>query len=205
MTHEIEPLLHPVAIADLRPTQMTVGLREVNRKRAEWRTIADRDGADFLGRHMVPAVYGPKKRPYLIDHHHLVRALHEEGVAHVLISVVADLSKLRKPLFWTFMDNRNWLHPFDAHGVRHGYDRIPKSIGKLADDPYRSLAGALREAGGYAKDPTPYSEFLWADYLRHRIDRKRVHEDFQGALVAALDLAHQPHAGYLPGWCGSHS
>ena len=30
-----EPILKPVAIADLRPTQMTVGVREVKKKR--WR------------------------------------------------------------------------------------------------------------------------------------------------------------------------
>jgi len=30
----------------------------------------------------------------------------------------------------------------------------------LVDDPYRSLAGALRQTGGYGKDVTPYAEFL---------------------------------------------
>ena len=37
MKHDVEPLLHPVEIATLRPTQMTVGYREVARKRVEWR------------------------------------------------------------------------------------------------------------------------------------------------------------------------
>jgi hypothetical protein len=32
----IEPLLHPVPLTDIRPTQMTVGMREVERKRKEW-------------------------------------------------------------------------------------------------------------------------------------------------------------------------
>src|SRR5436305_4773273 len=31
-----------------------------------------------------------------------------------------------------------------------------------SDDPYRSLAGEVRRAGGYAKEATPFSEFLWA-------------------------------------------
>ncbi|MET0363766.1 MAG: ParB-like protein [Sphingobium sp.] len=198
----VEPLLHPVTIVDLRPTQMTVGLREVARKRAEWRARAGRDGGDYLGRHMVPAVLGPKDRPYLLDHHHLVRALHEEKVEHVLVTLVADLSHLQKPVFWTFMDNRNWLHPFDAQGRRHPHARIPKSIADLTDDPFRSLAGELRRSGGYAKEATPYSEFLWADFLRHRIAREQVEENFQNALVEALDLAHTHSASYLPGWSG---
>src|SRR5689334_6814746 len=149
MPQVIEPLLHPVEIAALRPTQMTVGMREVHQKRDAWQLIADRRGPDYLGRHMIPAVIGPKGKHYIIDNHHLALALHEEGVAHVLVSIVADLSRLEKSTFWTFMDSRNWLHPFDADGVRQAYERIPKSITKLVDDPYRSLAGAVRAAGGY--------------------------------------------------------
>ena len=202
MKQDFEPLLHPVEIAALRPTQMTVGLREVARKRTDWRRRAERDGPDFLGRHMIPAVIGPKDHPYLIDHHHLVRALHDEGVTHVLVSVIADLGHLKRSLFWTFMDNRNWLHPFDAEGKRHGYGRIPKTIGALADDPYRSLAGELRRAGGFAKESMPYAEFLWADFLRRRIDRKHIDKDFEQAVLDATDLAHHPDASYLPGWCG---
>lgn len=202
MKKEVEPLLRPVRIADLRPTQMTVGLREVDRKRAQWRARAKRDGPDFLGRHMIPAVYGRKERPYLIDQHHLARALHDEGVEHVLVYVVADLSRLEKAAFWTVMDSRNWVHPYDADGKRHDHKRLPRSIGELADDPWRSLAGELRQAGGYAKDNTPYSEFLWADFLRRIIDRRQIEHNFQAALTKAYDAAHKPRADYLPGWCG---
>jgi len=197
-----EPLLHPIEISDLRPTQMTIGMREVARKRAEWRHRAERDGPDFLGRHMIPAVIGPRGHVYLVDHHHLVRALHEEGVKHVLVSIVADLGGLKKAVFWTFMDNRAWLHPFDADGKRRDYGDLPKKIGDLEDDPYRSLAGEVRRAGGYAKEPTPFSEFLWADFLRRRIKPKLLDKDFERAVAEALDLAHCKEAQYLPGWCG---
>ena len=205
MTSDFTPLLHPVEIASLRPTQMTVGFAEVHRKREEWRTHATRDPADFLGRHMIPAVLGPKERHFIIDHHHLVRALHAEGVSHVLVSLVADLSDLKTDLFWTFMDNCNWLHPFDAEGRRHDYDKIPHRIEKLEDDPYRSLAGAVRRAGGYAKEAVPYSEFLWAEFLRRRIGRKLLDRDFEAAVLKAQRLAHSHDARYLPGWCGPSS
>jgi hypothetical protein len=202
VTEDFAPALHPVEIATLRPTQMTVGLREVDRKRAEWRKRAERDGPDFLGRHMIPVILGPKSVPYVIDHHHLARALHEEGVSHVLVSVVADLHYLKKTVFWTFMDNRNWLHPFDADGVRHSHDELPKRIGAMKDDPYRSLAGEIRRSGGYAKDDTPYSEFLWADFFRRRISKKLVENDFEQAVGKALEAAGQHEASYLSGWCG---
>ena len=202
MKEDYSPTLHPVEIAELRPTQMTVGLREVERKRAEWRKRAERDGADFLGRHMIPAIRGPKDSLYVIDHHHLVRALHDEGVSRVLVSILADLSHLNKALFWTFMDNRNWVHPFDAAGSRRPLDQLPKKIAAMTDDPYRSLAGEVRRAGGYAKDPTPYSEFLWADFLRRRIGKKLIADRFERAVDKGVALSTSREAAYLPGWCG---
>jgi hypothetical protein len=95
------------------------------------------------------------------------------------------------------------VHPFGPDGTRHGYDHLPKTLTALVDDPYRSLAGELRRLGGYAKDMTPFAEFLWADYLRLKIPEKRVRKDFDKALKDALACAHDPDARYLPGWSGN--
>ena len=200
-----EPILTPVPIDELQPTQITVGMEEVRAKRKEWRekdTKGDDRAGAFLGKHMIPVVLGPKDRSYVIDHHHLARALHDEGVPHVLTTLVADLSRLDQDTFWVVLDNRGWMHPFDASGKRRGYKAIPQSVADLVDDPYRSLAGALRRAGGFAKDTTPFSEFLWADFLRRRIEQKRVQSRFDRAVEEALRLARSPDADYLPGWCG---
>jgi hypothetical protein len=197
-----EPVLTPVAINDLRPTQITVGMREVHAKRKRWRETGTKKGREFLGKHMIPVILGPKRRHYVVDHHHLARALHDECVKHVAVTVVANLSKLYRDAFWTVMDNRNWMHPFDADGRRRHYDDIPKSMIDLVDDPFRSLAGELRRAGGFAKDTTPFSEFLWADFLRRRMKRKVVEADFDRAIERALQLAKSGDADYLPGWCG---
>ncbi|HZC57551.1 MAG TPA: ParB-like protein [Xanthobacteraceae bacterium] len=197
-----EPLLTTVAITDLRPTQITVGMREVKAKRKHWRDIGMNKGGQFLGKHMIPVILGPKKRNYVIDHHHLSLALHEEKVKDVAVTVIANLSKLEPDEFWNVMDNRTWMHPFDDNGIRRHYNDIPKSITELIDDPFRSLAGELRRSGGYAKDTTPFSEFIWAEFLRRRIKRKLAESDFDAALKKALQLAKSPDAGYLPGWCG---
>jgi hypothetical protein len=198
-----EPILHPTPLAELRPTQITVGMREVAAKRREWRRKhGDKAGA-FLAEHMIPVVLGPNERRYVVDHHHLARALHEEGVVSIATTLVANLSKLDRKAFWVFLDNRGWMHPFDDKGRRCDYDAIPQSIAELVDDPYRSLAGELRRAGGFAKDTTPFSEFLWADFLRRRIDRKEVETHFDRALAEALKLARGETADYLPGWCGA--
>jgi len=199
-----EPILHPVPIEDLRPTQMTVGFREVAEKRREWRERSAEKAGEYLGKHMVPAVLGPKDRYYLVDHHHLALALLEEKQTQVLVTVIADLSALPKASFWTYMDNRAWCHPYDAAGKRRDFDAIPKQVTDLADDPYRSLSGELRRAGGFAKDTTPFSEFLWADFLRPRIRAKQINDRFSAAIEKALALARSDEAAYLPGWCGPH-
>jgi hypothetical protein len=197
-----EPLLNPVRIKTLRPTQMSLGLREVDEKRREWRERGGEKGSEFLGRHMIPVVIGPKGRRYLIDHHHLARALEDEGVKDVLVNVVADLSGLAHEEFWIFLDNRGWCHPYDADGHRRDFDAIPSAVAEMKDDPFRSLAGNLRRTGGYAKDEAPFSEFIWADFLRRRLERKAVEKNFVKALGKALILAKSQEANYLPGWCG---
>jgi len=197
----LDPVVKPTLIANLRPTQITVGMREVATKRQSWRQEHGKNAAEFLGRHMIPVVLGPKNRPYVIDHHHLALALCQEKVPHVLVTVISDLSHLNKDAFWVVLDNRGWMHPFDDKGERRPYGAIPESIRDLIDDPFRSLAGALREAGGYAKEVTPFSEFLWADFLRRRMKRSVVENDFNRALKIAIVAAKSPDARYLPGWC----
>jgi hypothetical protein len=197
-----EPVLTAVEIAELRPTQITVGMREVSVKRKRWREIGVKKGGKFLGKHMIPVILGPKKRHYVIDHHHLALALHEEGVKEVAVTVIANLSRLDADEFWTVMDNHRWMYPFDAKGERRHYEDIPKRVMDLVDDPFRSLSGELRRAGGFAKDTTLFSEFLWADFLRRRMKRKAVERDFARAMEQALQLAKSKDADYLPGWCG---
>jgi hypothetical protein len=174
----------------------------VDQKRQAWRDRAGEKGARFLGDHMIPVILGPKERHYIIDHHHLCRALLEEGVDDILVNVLADVRHLSKASFWVFMDNRGWCHPYDEDGRRRDFDDIPAAVAKMPDDPYRSLAGELRRAGGFAKDSTPFSEFIWADFLRRRIKVGRIRDNFDAALAKALALAKLADAAYLPGWCG---
>ncbi len=196
------PVSHPVDISDLRPTQITVGCREVETRAAKMKKLAGKDGEKLLRTHIIPVVKGPKDRFYVIDHHHLCRALMLAGMDKVSVTVVLNLQRLDTDAFWVFMDNRGLVHPFDEDGKRKGYEDIPKAIKNMVDDPFRSLAGALRRKGGYAKDTTPFSEFLWADFLRRRFNRSEVEKNFEATLEAAYELAKRTEADYLPGWCG---
>lgn len=195
-----QPILQTAAIIDLRPTQVTVGYREVERKRRRWREQTEEDGPRPLGLDMIPVIRGPKGRYFVLDRHHFARALHEEGVEVVAVSIVEDLSMLSQRGFWAICGERGWCHPYDAAGIRRPMSDIPKTVSLLADDPFRSLAGALRRAGGFTKKATPFSEFAWADFLRERIEHEWLASDFEGALGQALDLATRTAARDLPGW-----
>ena len=189
-------------LSKLRPTQMTAGFAEVAQKRAEWASLAKKARRDLLASHWFPAVLGPRSRYHIVDHHHLGLALLQEGVERVRVMVLADLSYLSPAIFWRVMEQRNWAHPFDQAGERCSFDAIPKRIPQLVDDSYRSLAGFLRGAGGYAKDTSPFAEFLWADYLRQHITLEQISKSMEIAVREALGLAKSPLARYLPGWSG---
>jgi hypothetical protein len=189
-------------LESLRPTQMTVGYHEVTAKREHWKTLDKKGRANAIATHWFPAVLGPQKDYFVVDHHHLGLALIEEGVKDVKVMVLRDLSWLDPVIFWRMMEHNQWVHPFGPDGTRHDYEHLPDTLDGLTDDPYRSLAGELRRAGGYAKDATPFSEFLWADYLRPKIAAKLIKKDFPKALKDALACAHEQDARYLPGWSG---
>jgi hypothetical protein len=90
--------------------------------------------------------------------------------------------------FWHVMEHFQWAHPFDSNGKRRELLAMPATPSKLSDDPYLSLAGELRLAGGYSKDSSPFSEFLWAGFLRRRVPEKDVLRRFSAAQETANAL-----------------
>ncbi|WP_353652388.1 ParB-like protein [Sinorhizobium sp. RAC02] len=49
-------------------------------------------------------------------------------------------------------------------------------LAAIAATSYRLFAGCLRNTGGYAKDPTPHSEFIWSEFCRCPGCRRRLSE-----------------------------
>jgi hypothetical protein len=137
---------------------------------------------------------------YVIDHHHLGLALLREKYETIPAELEADLSSYPEKKFWKKMVELKFVHPNDATGKEKSVNSIPKSLTALKDDPYRSLAGFVREEGGFAKVRTPFAEFLWADYFRAHIPLDVVENHFHKALKHALKLAHKPEAKGLPGF-----
>jgi hypothetical protein len=195
--------LVPVSLAEMRPTQITVGLAEVKQKREQWRGLGRKERRQRLEEQWFPSILGPDQRYYIVDHHHLGLALLEDGIESARVTVLADLSKVDPRMFWRLMEHHRWTHPFDTKGRRRPFDAIPRKLRDLADDPYRSLAGFVRAAGGYAKDTEPFAEFLWADFFRSRVGRARIVRSMPKAVDDGVGLARSADASFLPGWTGT--
>ena len=189
-------------LAQLRPTQFSVGYAEVELKAAQWKKMKKKQRQQALESHVFPAVLGLDEAYYIVDHHHLGIALIEQGMREVWVTKLDDMSWLPPAIFWRTMEFRAWTHPYDRRGRRRDYAEMPRKLTELQNDPYRSLAGLVRMAGGYAKDNAPFSEFLWADYFRTRVGAQLIAGQQRRATRIGIELARSKEARYLPGWIG---
>jgi hypothetical protein len=224
-------------VKDLSPTQFAVGKAEVAVRTGRMRKKFSKDPQklhDYLRVRPVPVVVR-KDRFYLVDHHHLVRALYD--ALHkargkdicIYVKVLGNASTLEEVYFWKTMHEQNWVYLFDrSGGGPQQPERLPTHIKDLTFDPYRSLAWIVREHHGYVKNNAPFSEFKWANFFRTRIlldqdilagkhtfddfafevDEKGVLEvtdDGKEVLEEALFLATSPEARGLPGFRGPAS
>ncbi len=196
------PRFQESSLHRLRPTQLTVGMIEVRDKKHHLAKLRGSEQKKFMEDHPIPAVVGPDGKLFITDHHHLGRAALDADVEVGYFQVEADLSNLAGDAFWKEMDARAWVHPLDQNGVRHHYDRLPHHLQDLIDDVYRSLAGHVRASGGYEKTPSPFAEFVWADFFRRLIAVEDVESDFDAAVKIAVPLARSERARGMPGFTG---
>ncbi len=191
-----------IELAKLMPTQIAVGMLQVERKQKRLRELADDPEklTAYITERPIRVVMGPEGKAYVIDHHHLGLALIREKHVSAPMVVEADYSHLPEDKFWEKMQQMRYVHPFDSKGVEKPYSDIPKSLTAMEDDPYRSLASYVREEGGFKKVRTPFAEFAWADFFRTRIPEEMIRDDLKKAIKLAVKLARKPEAKKLPGF-----
>lgn len=188
-------------VLELRPTQLTVGMKEVNSRVKHLLSFKRKALHSYLESHPVPIVLAPRARSYLIDHHHLARACWEAGLDELFVTIEADFSKLSFGQMWEHMRRRHWLFPYDQWGSGpHDPIQLPESVRCMADDPYRSMAWRVREEGGYRKVEVPFTEFQWADFFRKHLKVHPIFDHFESAVKEAVALARAPAAAHLPGY-----
>jgi hypothetical protein len=194
--------LKTVNIKDLRPTQLTHGLREIREKTRLYRSLSGHALEMAIAEKPVPLVIGPDGSPFAIDHHHVATALWRAGIKSMPAVLIADLSLLPYQEFWLTMENRRWTYPYDVKGQRRTFEDLPDHVWDLADDECRSLAASVRDAGGYQKTAVPLEEFRWADLFRTYLPYPRTDEEFASIEGQALKLAKSGRAAGLPGYIG---
>ena len=117
--------------------------------------------------------------------------------------VKGSLTNLATADFWATMISNRWVYLNDERGrPLKDVSELPKTIGELCDDPYRSLSWGVRDAGGYEKTEILYADFSWADFFRTRIVIEPGDDGFARALEAAMKLCGTADAARLPGFTG---
>lgn len=187
---------------ELKPTQITIGLKEVEQKRQEFAALKPKQREAQMCQQLFPVVKGPKGKYFILDHHHAALAMLKAGAEKMQAGLVEDLSHLSRAAFWTYLDHLSWMHVYDDKGRRRRFVDIPGKLEDLVDDPYRSFAAAVRAAGGFSKPTEPFQEFLWANFFRERVAPKSMNRDWDKAVKDALKLARSKDAKHIPGWCG---
>jgi hypothetical protein len=187
-------------VLSLRPAQFVLGMREVASKVKRIKSLKGKQRKKYINDHRVPVVKAHGAF-YIVDHHHFVRACWEAGIKKVQIRVISDCGKSQKEAFWKFMVANHWTHLTDQFGRCNNNPLfLPMDIRGMSDDPYRGLAWAVREAGGFTKMRVPFFEFQWANFLRNKIEVCEIREDFKKALKKAIKICRSDKAKHLPGF-----
>ncbi|WP_162244420.1 ParB-like protein [Burkholderia sp. Leaf177] len=187
-------------LQQIHPTQVTAGMLEIEEKRKHFASLSADELKHALKATPIPVVVGRNGTHFATDHHHLARALSDAQIEHAYAEIIADLSSIKGDAFWLEMATKGWVHPYDEFGLLHGVAAIPTHVSGLIDDPYRSLASFVRDAGGYTKTPEPFADFQWAAFFRTRIRLWTTTFEFNAAVQQAVHLAKSPDALVLPGF-----
>jgi len=198
--------MRTAAILSLKPTQFSMGLEEINARIKHLTGLSKKDLSKFLHERPIPVVISPKKKLYLIDHHHLLHSCWQIGVKEVEIEIRADLShlKITYKKFWKTMVKSHWAYLYDQFGDGPREPLyLPPDIRGLANDPYRSLAWTVRCAGGYTDTHETFADMKWAELFRkHKFLKTQGHKSIEEVLDRAIRLAKSKHAQDLPGYKG---
>ena len=191
-----------VPIDKVHPTQFAVGYWEVNQRVTHITRLSASKLDIYLKEHIALVIVGPGGEPYLVDGHHLCMAILKSGRGQtVQARVVANWRELPVEEFWGKMQAGNHVYLYDNQGRGHlDVGQLTKKVTELTDDPYRSLAWAVRDRGGFQKTTVSFSEFEWANFFRKRIEIGPRPRDFEKAVKQALKTCHSAEAKNLPGY-----
>jgi hypothetical protein len=199
-----EPLLE-VAIADLQPTQMCVGLAEVRSRQVDFGEETAAERLRYLRSKPVPLVRSADGQLWMVDRHHRLRGLIEIEPAAVAYGyVVLQHGEAQRSAVLAELARRGWLYLYDGRGLGPlPPTALPSGLSGLQDDPYRSLVWKLKKEGMIEPAPLiPFHEFRWGAWLRRRPLPPFSSSQLEPALPSARALVRSHAAAHLAGWKG---
>ncbi|WP_421249617.1 ParB-like protein [Aeromonas sp. 603359] len=191
-----------IGIDALHPTQGGVGQIQVDETQATLAGMSAKQLDKLMKKKEIPVVIAPDGSYWLVDRHHLTKALWQQGVKDARVKVIGRLQD--KANFWSQMQNNHWAWLKDEKGQPLTPEQLPTSIDKLPDYPYRTLAGLLQDAGYFRKDKQVYFvEFAWASWLGTQMQWMPVdNSNLTARLQQAKRLSCGSDASDLPGYPG---
>ncbi len=191
-----------IGIDALHPTQGGVGQIQVDETQATLAGMSAKQLDKLMKKKEIPVVIAPDGSYWLVDRHHLTKALWQQGVKDARVKVIGRLQD--KANFWSQMQNNHWAWLKDEKGQPLTPEQLPTSIDKLSDYPYRTLAGLLQDAGYFSKqDQVYFVEFAWASWLGQQMAWQPVNAaNLADRLAEAKRLACNSKASALPGYPG---
>jgi len=200
-------------IDQLHPTQNQIGMDDVTRRMESLRLKSAKQLKAYLKNPQVSVVIGPDRKFYIVDGHHKCLALLKTGLASTIRAKVIDVwkpiakdasksqSQKQMQKFWNTMEKNNWVYLKDSNGNRINPSELPHSLVKLKDNPYRSLAGYLREEGVFGKGKLSFFvEFAWAQALKKHFDKETIDPKDPQVRLEAIKFGTENEASKgLPG------
>jgi hypothetical protein len=206
----------------LKPLQGALGMVEVRAKASD---IIQNCNAEWkhLSRKPIEVIKGPDSNLYIVDHHHgaaawllaghpqaqcvivdrKISGSKDEFLAELEKGCEADPNSQAKP------GHNCKVHLEDKNGNKLAVGRLPDGLAQMGDDPYRSLAWYVRNAGGFCRsdmNSKDFAEFVWADWLRPRVTLPAnwTPENGKTAANEAMELVTSDVAKNVPGWVGKN-
>ena len=187
-----------VRLANLHPTQPSVGLLQVEDDVAEL-TRKQQDGLKATKKKRIPLVIGPDGHFYLTDRHHLSSALWRMDRREAHARIIGHLQNAAT--FWQEMQANHWVWLQDTHCNPIRPEQLPNTLAELSDNPYRALAGYAQDKGWIDKTDAYFMEFQWACYLGKKLDWAPVTRDnLKQRLKQVAPLMCADGAKSLPGY-----
>jgi hypothetical protein len=195
-----------VPIASLQPTQLCVGMAEVQSRQKDFSHEDAKERRTYLGSKPVPLVRSKSGAVWMVDRHHRLRALMEmDPQAHAFGYVALQLDSDDRDTVLAELQDRGWLYLYDGRGLGPLHPAaMPRQLTGLQDDPYRSLVWKLKKEKVIEAAPLiPFHEFRWGAWLRSRALPPFSSEHLEPAMPAARALVRSRAASHLAGWKGN--